>query len=100
MCIRDSRSAERGVVVVGPRARSDRLGTAARALAASHGYPVLAEVASNVRWAAGQPTVAHLDLLLRNEGWALSARPDLVVRLGGGLSSRRVTEWLLSLIHI
>jgi 2-succinyl-5-enolpyruvyl-6-hydroxy-3-cyclohexene-1-carboxylate synthase len=31
---------------------------------------------------------------LRSEGWALSARPDLVVRLGGGLTSRRVTEWL------
>lgn len=87
-------AAERGVVVVGPRARADRLGTAVRALAASHGYPVLAEAASNVRWALGQPAVAHLDLLLRSEGWALSARPDLVVRLGGGLSSRRVNEWL------
>ena len=87
-------AAERGVVVVGPRARADRLGTAVRALAASHGYPVLAEAASNVRWAPGQPAVAHLDLLLRNEGWALSARPDLIVRIGGGLSSRRVSEWL------
>ena len=87
-------AAERGLVVVGPRARADRLGTAVRALAASHGYPVLAEAASNVRWGPGQPTVAHLDLLLRNEGWALAARPDLVVRAGGGLSSRRVTEWL------
>ena len=87
-------AAERGVVVVGPRARADRLGSAVRALAASHGYPVLAEATSNVRWAPGQAAVAHLDLLLRNEGWALSARPDLVVRLGGGLSSRRVSEWL------
>jgi len=87
-------AAERGVVVVGPRARADRLGTAVRALAASHGYPVLAEAASNVRWAPGQPAVAHLDLLLRNEGWALSSRPDLVVRLGGGLCSRRAAEWL------
>ncbi len=87
-------AAERGVIVVGPRARADRLATAVRALAASHGYPVLAEAASNVRWAPGQPTVSHLDLLLRNEGWALAARPDLVVRVGGGLSSRRVSEWL------
>ena len=87
-------AAERGVVVVGPRARSDRLATAVRALAASHGYPVLAEAASNVRWAPGQPAVSHLDLLLRNEGWALSARPDLVIRLGGGLCSRRTSEWL------
>src|SRR6516164_5818612 len=44
-------AAERGVVVVGPRARADGLGTAVRALAASHGYPLLAEAASNVRWA-------------------------------------------------
>jgi 2-succinyl-5-enolpyruvyl-6-hydroxy-3-cyclohexene-1-carboxylate synthase len=87
-------AAERGVLVVGPRARADRLATAVRALAASHGYPVLAEAASNVRWALGQPSISHLDLLLRNEGWALAARPDLVVRLGGGLSSRRVSEWL------
>jgi len=87
-------AAERGVIVVGPRARADRLGTAVRALAASHGYPVLAEAASNVRWAPGQPAVSHLDLLLRSEGWALAARPDLVVRVGGGLSSRRVSEWL------
>jgi 2-succinyl-5-enolpyruvyl-6-hydroxy-3-cyclohexene-1-carboxylate synthase len=87
-------AAERGVVVVGPRARSDRLATAVRALAASHGYPVLAEAASNVRWAAGQHAVSHLDLLLRSEGWALAARPDLVVRIGGGLASRRVSEWL------
>jgi len=87
-------AAERGVVVVGPRARADRLATAVRALAASHGYPVLAEAASNVRWAPGQPTVSHLELLLKNEGWALAARPDLVVRLGGRLSSRPVTEWL------
>jgi 2-succinyl-5-enolpyruvyl-6-hydroxy-3-cyclohexene-1-carboxylate synthase len=87
-------AAERGVIVVGPRARADRLGTAVRALAASYGYPVLAEAASNVRWAPGQPAVSHLDLLLRSEGWALSARPDLVVRLGGGLCSRRVSAWL------
>ena len=87
-------AAERGVIVVGPRARADRLGTAVRALAASYGYPVLAEAASNVRWAPGQPAVSHLDLLLRSEGWALSARPDLVVRLGGGLCSRRVSTWL------
>jgi 2-succinyl-5-enolpyruvyl-6-hydroxy-3-cyclohexene-1-carboxylate synthase len=87
-------AAERGVVVVGPRSRQDRLATAVRALAASHGYPVLAEPASNVRWAPGQPAISHLDLLLRSEGWALAARPDLVIRLGGGLSSRRVSEWL------
>jgi len=87
-------AAERGVIVVGPRARADRLGTAVRALAASYGYPVLAEAASNVRWAPGQPAVSHLDLLLRSEGWALSARPDLVVRLGGGLCSRRIGNWL------
>lgn len=87
-------AAERGVIVVGPRARADRLATAVRALAASHGYPVVADAASNVRWAPGQPAISHLDLLLCSEGWALGARPDLVVRLGGGLSSRRVSDWL------
>lgn len=87
-------AAERGLVVVGPRSRRDDLPTAARTLAASYGYPLVAEAASNVRWAAGLPAVTHLDVLLRSDGWALGARPDVVVRLGGGLCSRRVAEWL------
>jgi 2-succinyl-5-enolpyruvyl-6-hydroxy-3-cyclohexene-1-carboxylate synthase len=87
-------AAERGLVVVGPRARRDDLPTAARTLAASYGYPLVPEAASNVRWTPGLPVVTHLDLLLRSDGWALGARPDLVVRLGGGLCSRRVSEWL------
>jgi len=87
-------AAERGLVVAGPRGRQDALPTAARTLAASYGYPLVAEAASNVRWSPGVPAVTHVDLLLRSPGWALGARPDLVVRLGGGLCSRRLSEWL------
>jgi len=85
---------ERGLVVVGPRARADAVPAAVRALAASYGYPVVADAASNVRWGPGPRAVAHADLLLRSEPFARAMRPELVVRLGGGLSSKRLTQWL------
>ena len=85
---------EKGVVVVGPRARSDGFAGAVRALAASYGYPVIADAASNVRWRPGHPVVAHADLLLRSESFARSMRPELVLRMGGGLTSKRLGLWL------
>jgi 2-succinyl-5-enolpyruvyl-6-hydroxy-3-cyclohexene-1-carboxylate synthase len=85
---------EKGVVVVGPRAQSDGLASAVRALAASYGFPVLADAASNVRWAPGHATVAHADVLLRSEAFARAMRPEWVLRMGGGLTSKRLGQWL------
>jgi 2-succinyl-5-enolpyruvyl-6-hydroxy-3-cyclohexene-1-carboxylate synthase len=85
---------EKGVVVVGPRAQADGVAGTVRALAASYGYPVIADAASNVRWGPGHPVVAHADLLLRSEPFARSMRPELVLRIGGGLTSKRLGLWL------
>jgi 2-succinyl-5-enolpyruvyl-6-hydroxy-3-cyclohexene-1-carboxylate synthase len=85
---------EKGVVVVGPRAPSEGLAGAVRALATSYGFPVLADAASNVRWAPGHATVAHADLLLRNLNFAEAMRPEWVLRMGGGLTSKRLGQWL------
>ena len=85
---------EKGLVVVGPRSGADDLPAAVRALAASYGYPLVADAASNVRWARGSRAVAHADLLLRSASLAGGLRPDVVVRLGGGVTSKRLAQWL------
>jgi 2-succinyl-5-enolpyruvyl-6-hydroxy-3-cyclohexene-1-carboxylate synthase len=85
---------EKGLLVVGPRAEADGLAGAVLALANSYGYPVLADVASNVRWNGAGPVVGHADVLLRSDGLRQVLRPELVLRLGGGLTSKRLSQWL------
>ena len=85
---------EKGLVVVGPRPETDGLAAAVLALANSYGYPVVADAASNVRWQGGAPVVGHADLLLRSSTLSTALRPELVLRLGGGLTSKRLGQWL------
>ena len=97
----------RGVIVCGPRDAQDELPAAVRELSFRTGYAVLAEAGSQVR---GTPSirgtshsapevrgssqvpddapVAHYDSILRSEPWARALRPDAVVRIGGGLTSK------------
>ena len=77
----------RGVIVCGPRDAQDDLPAAVGELSRALGYPVLADAASQVRFALAG-AVAHGDLILRSEPWARALRPDAVVRVGGGLSSK------------
>jgi 2-succinyl-5-enolpyruvyl-6-hydroxy-3-cyclohexene-1-carboxylate synthase len=79
----------RGVIVCGPRDAQDDLPAAVRELARALGYAVIADAASGV--AEG---VAHADLILRHERWAQTLRPEAVVRVGGGISSKVVQSWL------
>jgi 2-succinyl-5-enolpyruvyl-6-hydroxy-3-cyclohexene-1-carboxylate synthase len=79
----------RGVIVCGPRDALDDLPAAVHALAAARGYAVIADAASGI-----QEGVAHADLILRHEAWAAALRPDAVIRVGGGVSSKVVQEWL------
>jgi len=83
----------RGVIVCGPRDARDDLPRAVRALSESLGYPVLAEVASQVRFRLPE-AVAHYDALLKHPPLAEAARPEAVVRIGGGLTSKTLQQWL------
>ena len=83
----------RGVIVCGPRDAQGDLPAAVGALADKLGYAVLAEVASQVRYALPGCS-AHYDSILRDERWARALRPDAVVRIGGGLTSKVLQAWL------
>ena len=79
----------RGVIVCGPRDGQDGLRDAVRKLSAALGYAVLADAASGI-----EECVAHGDLILRSPAWAKALRPEAVIRVGGGISSKVVQECL------
>jgi 2-succinyl-5-enolpyruvyl-6-hydroxy-3-cyclohexene-1-carboxylate synthase len=83
----------RGVIVCGPRDAWDDLPEAVRALSEATGYPVLAETASQVRYRLAG-AVAHYDSILKHKPTAQALRPDAVVRIGGGLTSKTLQQWL------
>ncbi|MFL5310049.1 MAG: 2-succinyl-5-enolpyruvyl-6-hydroxy-3-cyclohexene-1-carboxylic-acid synthase [Myxococcales bacterium] len=83
----------RGVIVCGPRDAWDDLPRAVRSLSESLGYPVLAEAASQVRFRLPD-AVAHYDSLLKHRPLAAAIRPEAVVRMGGGLTSKTLQQWL------
>jgi 2-succinyl-5-enolpyruvyl-6-hydroxy-3-cyclohexene-1-carboxylate synthase len=83
----------RGVIVCGPRDAHDDLRGAVRALSEATGYPVLAEAGSQIRFRMPD-ALAHYDALLKHEPLAKAARPDAVVRIGGGLTSKTLQQWL------
>ena len=79
----------RGVIVCGPRDARDDLPAAVRELSRALGYAVLADAAAGI-----DDAVAHGDLILRHEAWARALRPQAIVRIGGGISSKVVQSWL------
>ena len=83
----------RGVIVCGPRDAWDDLPAAVQALSEALGYPVLAEAASQVRFRVPE-AVVHYDALVKHPPVASAARPDAVVRIGGGLTSKALQQWL------
>jgi len=84
------RAARRGVLVVGWGAGL-RL-EAADGFARAAGWPVLADPLSGHR--RGPHAVAAYDTLLRVPGFAAAHRPDLVVRVGAGPTSKALATWL------
>ena len=82
-------SRPRGVIVCGPRDARDDLPAAVRELSRALGYAVLADAAAGI-----DDAVAHGDLILRHQAWARALRPQAVVRIGGGISSKIVQSWL------
>jgi 2-succinyl-5-enolpyruvyl-6-hydroxy-3-cyclohexene-1-carboxylate synthase len=88
-------SAQRGVVVAGRHERMSALGEAACAFAEAIGWPLLADPLSGAR--RGRAAVGHYDALLRDEGFAASVTPDLVLRVGDLPVSKPLRGWLESL---
>jgi 2-succinyl-5-enolpyruvyl-6-hydroxy-3-cyclohexene-1-carboxylate synthase len=89
--LRDAvRASPRGLLVVGwgtsPRP------AAVDAFAAAAGWPVLADPLSGAR--RGPAAISTYDSLLRVEAFAAGHRPDLVVRIGAGPTSKALTGWL------
>jgi 2-succinyl-5-enolpyruvyl-6-hydroxy-3-cyclohexene-1-carboxylate synthase len=90
----------RGVLVAG---RSERVasgdlpsvGEAAAAFCSTVGWPLLADPLSGAR--RGDTAVAHYDALLRDDAFAASVRPDLVLRVGDLPVSKPLRAWLAGL---
>ena len=78
--------AERGIIVCGPRERADGFGALVHALGRHLGFPVLTEAASNARYGF-EDAITMYDQLSKNEHFS-RARPDLMLRFGGGLTAK------------
>jgi 2-succinyl-5-enolpyruvyl-6-hydroxy-3-cyclohexene-1-carboxylate synthase len=89
--LRDAvRTSPRGLLVIGWGAGL-RPG-AVDAFAAAAGWPVLADPLSGAR--RGPAAISTYDSLLRVEAFAAGHRPDLVVRVGAGPTSKALATWL------
>ena len=95
--LREEIASARGVIVVGPCAEPARVGPAVRELAASTGFPVLADPLSGARFgpANGAYCVAAYDLFLRDALTVERLRPSVVVRVGASPTSASLLSWLL-----
>ena len=85
--------ARRGLVVAGWGSPAQ-----AEAVAAALGWPLLADAISGCRCPAGAAgaggtAVTAYEALLRVPGFAEGHRPDLVIRLGGPLTSKLAMAW-------
>lgn len=87
--------ASRGVVVAGRFERHAALRRVAPEFCARAGLALLAEPLSGAR--SGPAAVAHYDALLRDEGFATSQRPDVVIRVGDLPTSKPLRHWLAGL---
>jgi 2-succinyl-5-enolpyruvyl-6-hydroxy-3-cyclohexene-1-carboxylate synthase len=87
------KNAKRPLIVCGPRAKSDAFAARLHPWAETHGVPVLAEACSNARYGFTR-AIAQYDTLLRIERFASTMQPDLIVRFGGGLTSKVLNQWL------
>ncbi len=96
-------AAERGVIVAGreerlPGGGEPSVGELAAQLAAARGWPLLADPMSGAR--RGAAAVAHYDALLRDDGFAASVEPDLVLRVGDLPVSKPLRGWLAGLSEV
>ena len=84
------RTAPRGLVVAGWGASASP--AVVQRFAEAAGWPVLADPLSGLR--TGSHAVSTYDALARVGDFCATHRPDLVVRVGGPVTSKAVTHWL------
>lgn len=87
--------ARTGVIVAG-RQLDPELREPLASLARASGFPILAEPTSQLRCGPHDRShvVSTYDLLLRDEAFARSVMPDLVLRFGAMPTSKPLREWL------
>jgi 2-succinyl-5-enolpyruvyl-6-hydroxy-3-cyclohexene-1-carboxylate synthase len=82
------RGVERGVIVAGWGIANP---AGVEGLARALGWPLLADVISNVR--VGPNVVSTYDALVRDREFAEMHRPEMVLRFGAPLTSKVIGEW-------
>jgi len=89
------RKANSGVIIAGRQLEPGLRDPLAR-LAEAAGLPILADPTSQLRCGPhdGSHIVASYDLLLRDEGFAESVAPDLVLRFGEMPTSKPLRAWI------
>jgi 2-succinyl-5-enolpyruvyl-6-hydroxy-3-cyclohexene-1-carboxylate synthase len=85
--------ARRGLVVVG-RMPCRPPSAALTKLLQQLGWPVLADIQSQLRGAEMAEVITHADLVLLSAKLQKKFRPDVVLHIGGGFVSRRVADFL------
>jgi 2-succinyl-5-enolpyruvyl-6-hydroxy-3-cyclohexene-1-carboxylate synthase len=88
----------RPLLIAGPTTGADREGAGAvLSLAAATGIPLLADVASGIRFRAGGSAMVcgHADLFLRSDAFAAGPGPDLVLLFGGVPVSKAIQETIV-----
>jgi len=91
------RQCERGALACGPLDAEPGAARAIARLAATLGWPLLAEPTSQLRrgpYLKGVPLVATSDLFLRDEATAARLAPDCVLRFGDTPTSKPFRLWL------
>jgi len=88
--------ARRGVIVAGPTPDDRFVGPAVVSLGDATGFPVLADPLSGARFlpGGGATVVGGYDLFLRSPRARETLAPDLVLRVGGSLTSSGALEYM------
>jgi len=92
--------APRGAIVCGPV--GGQVAEPVARLAEQSGWPVLAEPTSGVRCGEHDRShvVAGYDVLLRDEAFAVTHAPDLIVRVGDAPTSKPLRAWMAAVSQV
>jgi 2-succinyl-5-enolpyruvyl-6-hydroxy-3-cyclohexene-1-carboxylate synthase len=89
-------NASNGLITCGPMDEGPAFSSAISEIAAVLGWPILAEVGSQLRFGAHDRSslIVHYDALLRSRAIAERLTPEIVLRFGRASCSRTLAEWL------